>query len=452
MSKAKKEDILSVKLKLWFCSADCMSTVLNSLLTGGAMTYYFTKILGLGEGLASTVWLIFGIWNAINDPIFGYISDRTKSKLGRRIPYIRYGSVIYAVSFIIVWWKWPIGAGQGALFAQMLTSLFLFDALYTAIATSLYVLPYAMTVSNKSRGNLMLWKLCFSIVSMAVPLVVYPLIKPDVGEDTTMFKLIMTGIGVLSFVVIFFSTWFYKETVQNESETQYGIFRSIATVFKNRAFVIFEVLSFSVVFIQTVLLQGIAYYFDEFNTPMAAAYGVLGVGAVLGILLWIKKFDTWGIKTSLSIMSLTFAITGAGICFVGQFTVAALVAFFLAGGCFAGAMYLVPIMMGDIVDYDEHLTGMRREGMYAGVNSLITKPAISLANASFLMIAKWFGYDTTLKAGMQSTMGKQGVLVAWMAIPAILLLLCFAALRFYPLAGEKWNEIKNEIIEKHKDK
>lgn len=446
------EEKVPVKSKLWFCSADCLSTVLNSLLTGGAMTYYFTKILGLSEELASTVWLIFGIWNAINDPIFGYISDRTKSKLGRRIPYIRYGSIFYAIAFIAVWWKWPIGDSQTALFAQMLVSLFLFDALYTAIATSLYVLPFTMVVTNKARGNLMIWKLCFSIVSMGVPMVVYPIIKPDVGDDTLPFRLIMTGIGVLAFIVIFFSTFFYKEKVQNESEEQYGIIKSMVTVFKNKAFIVFEVLSFSLVFIQTVLLQGIAYYFDEFDTPMVMAYGFLGAGAVLGIILWLKKFDSWGIKTSLSLMSIVFSVTAAAICFVGEYKPVALVAFFLAGGCFAGSMYLVPLMMGDIVDYDEHLTGMRREGMYAGVNSLITKPAISFANASFLMIAKKIGYDITLKAGQQSAAGERGVLVAWMAVPAILLLFCFISLRFYPLAGEKWKNIKAEIALKHSDK
>ena len=447
---SKNKDVLPVKQKLWFCSADCMSTILNSLLTGGAMTYYFTKILGMEEANASLVWIIFGIWNAVNDPLFGFIADRTKSKLGRRIPYIRYGAIIYAISFIIVWWKWPIGAGQGALFAQMLISLFLFDTLYTAIASSLYVMPYAMAVSNKSRGNIMIWKLGFSLVSMAVPLVVFPLIKPDVGEDTLPFKLIMTGIGVASFIIIFLSTWHYKEVVNNESEEQYGIIKSIIMCFKNKAFIVFEILSFSLVFIQTILLQGIVYYFDEFPTPMYLAYGSLGLGAVLGIILWIKKFNTWGIKKCLSLMSIVFAVVGGVICVLGQYMPVAIVAFFFAGACFAGSMYLVPIMMGDINDYDEHLTGMRREGMYAGVNSLITKPAISLANSAFIMIAKWFGYDTTLKAGMQSAMAKQGVLVAWMAIPALLLVICFIGLRFYPLAGEKWNAIKKEIEEKHK--
>ena len=76
-----KEEKVSVSSKFWLCSADCLCGTLSGLITGGGMTYFYTKYLGLDEGLASIVWMIFAVWNALNDPLFGYISDRTKSKL-----------------------------------------------------------------------------------------------------------------------------------------------------------------------------------------------------------------------------------------------------------------------------------------------------------------------------------------------------------------------------------
>ena len=153
---AGTEERVSASSKFWLCSADCLCTTINSLLTGGGMTYFFTKFLGLSEGRASTVWMIFAIWNALNDPLFGYISDHTKSKLGRRIPYIRYGAFFYSLIFVLTWIRWPLGTSQTALFIQMLSTLFLFDTLYTAIATSLYVMPYTMAVSNKARSGIFL--------------------------------------------------------------------------------------------------------------------------------------------------------------------------------------------------------------------------------------------------------------------------------------------------------
>ena len=279
---AGTEERVSASSKFWLCSADCLCTTINSLLTGGGMTYFFTKFLGLSEGRASTVWMIFAIWNALNDPLFGYISDHTKSKLGRRIPYIRYGAFFYSLIFVLTWIRWPLGTSQTALFIQMLSTLFLFDTLYTAIATSLYVMPYTMAVSNKARSGIFLWKIFFTLIAMAVPLVVFPLIKPEVGSDPTKFQLIMTGIGVLAFVIIFASTFFYKEKVTTESDRNENIFKAVIDCFRNRSFVVFEVLSFTVVFIQTILMQGVIYYFDEFDLPMPIAYGALGLGAVLG--------------------------------------------------------------------------------------------------------------------------------------------------------------------------
>ena len=158
---AGTEERVSASSKFWLCSADCLCTTINSLLTGGGMTYFFTKFLGLSEGRASTVCMIFAIWNALNDPLFGYISDHTKSKLGRRIPYIRYGAFFYSLIFVLTWIRWPLGTSQTALFIQMLSTLFLFDTLYTAIATSLYVMPYTMAVSNKARSGIFLWKIFY---------------------------------------------------------------------------------------------------------------------------------------------------------------------------------------------------------------------------------------------------------------------------------------------------
>ena len=450
MKEETAEEKIKLSSKLWLCSADCLCSAASGLLTGGGMTYFFTKFLGLSEGLASTVWIIFAIWNALNDPLFGYISDRTKSKLGRRIPYIRYGSFFYALFFILTWVKWPLGNSQTALFIQMLATLFLFDTLYTAIATSLYVMPYTMAVSNKARGNIFILKIFFTLVSMGLPLVLFPIIKPEVGGDARPFQLIMTAVGVVTFVVIFASTFFYKEKVTTDiDENPENIFKSVVDCFKNKSFIIFEILSFTVIFIQTILMQGVIYYFDEFDLAMPIAYGTLGLGAVFGIILWSVKVKTWGVKNCTFIMCIIFAIGAGAMSIFGKYNVVAILAFFTAGMGFAGGMYLIPLMNGDVIDYDETVTGSRREGMYAGVNSLITKPAISFANSLFLIIAKAFGYDTTLASGMQSEMAKQGVLVAWMAVPAAMLIICAAAMRFYPLAGEKWNEEKRRLEAKH---
>ena len=95
-----------------------------------------------------------------------------------------------------------------------------------------------------------------------------------------------------------------------------------------------------------------------------------------------------------------------------------------------------------MIDYDEHLSGLRREGMYAGVNSFICKPAISIANALFPVMLLWFGYDSAIATADQTSLAKFGIRFSWLFLPAFLLTVCFICIRaFYPLAGEKWAEI-----------
>ena len=151
-----KEEHVPLKSRIWVSVADAACAMLLGLSVNGALTYYFTRWRGLDPNLAAIVWILFGIWNAVNDPLFGYLSDKTKSDLGRRKPYIRYCAPVYALAFVAFWINWP-APNQTWLFIQLLLTLFVFDSLYTAIATSLYVMPFEMAISNKARSSIFLW-------------------------------------------------------------------------------------------------------------------------------------------------------------------------------------------------------------------------------------------------------------------------------------------------------
>jgi glycoside/pentoside/hexuronide:cation symporter, GPH family len=445
------EERVPLKSKLWLAGADSLCATLSGIVTGGGLTYFFTRWMGLETNKAAVVWLLFGVWNAVNDPLFGYISDKTKSKLGRRKPYIRYGAPIYALVFIVCWVKFPFAGNQWAMFAQMLIMLFLFDTLYTAIATALYVMPFEIAVSNKARGSILLWKIVLSVFSLAIPLVLLPVIQPEPGESPLKFQFIMSAIGVLAGVIIFTSTFFYKEKGYIKEQKQPPFLRAIATCFKNKSFVIFEVLSFSVIYIQTSLMQGVLYYFAEFSVSMAVCYSALVAGVVSGIVLWLKKHTSWGIKKCSLILCMTFSISCLLMSFFGGHAIVAGICFFITGFGFSGGMFLVPLMNGDVIDYDESVTGLRREGMYAGINSLVTKPAISFANAAFIVIIKAFGYVQQAASGTQSEGAKSGILIAWMLIPALLLFFSYVSIIFYPLHGDKWQNTKLHLKQKHEE-
>ncbi|MHB8105895.1 MAG: MFS transporter [Candidatus Cryosericum sp.] len=456
--EALHEETVPVHSRIWVSAADGATAILCSIAEGAALTYYFTRIMGLAPHLASIVWLIFGVWNALNDPLFGYISDRTRSKLGRRIPYIRYGAPLYAAAFAIFWIVVPGFKGnQTALFIQMLVGMFLFDALYTAIATAVYIMPYEMAVSNKARSSIFIWKIGFSLVSTAFPIAI-GLIQPGPGQDATPYRVIMVGLGILVAVIIYASTFFYKENHFQQEEEQFSFWKSLGSCFRNRSFVVFESISFTVIYVQNQLMQGIYYYYDEVSLGVAKGMGIaltlgsLFVGAILGLLLFLNRRDVWGVKRCVRVFASMFAVGCiVGLLFAHQL-IPMMVAFLLIGVGFAGGMYLIPLMNGDVIDADEHTTGLRREGMYAGVNSFVTKPAMSLAQAVFLGFLSRAGYDQSLAKGMQSASAEAGIVRAWFLVPATLLLACAVILRWYPLDGPSWEKVKARLTVIHQEK
>lgn len=443
------EERIPWKSRIWISLADSSVAMLQTIVGGGALTYYFTRVRGLDPNLAGLVWLLFGIWNAVNDPLFGFISDRTKSKLGRRRPYIRYGAPILTLGFIFLWLDLP--ASQSVMFTQMLIGLFVYDILYTAIATSIYIMPYEMAVSNKARSSIFIWKIIFMIFPNVLPFVIAA-IQPGPGDDPTGYRILLMGMAVVLGLIVFLSTFFYEEKVFTQQEEQFPFLKSLKESFLNFAFVIFLVVSFTVIYIQTSLMQGVAYYFDEIMMTPLPLYLGLAAGIVFGIWFWIRKRDPWGVKTCVRVWLAAFALGCLTMLLGGKLLIPAVIGFFLIGVGFAGGMYLIPIMNGDVIDYDEQRTGLRREGMYAGINSLVTKPAISLAQAAFLWILQANGYDPLLPKGLQSSQAENGILLAWMLIPAILLTISWLTMRWYPLAGKQWEQIKQRLSVIHEEK
>jgi GPH family glycoside/pentoside/hexuronide:cation symporter len=471
------EKAVPVHSAVWLSFADCMCSLMCSAAEGGVLTYFFVYHLGLEWRLASIVWLIFGIWNAINDPIYGFIADRTKSKLGRRIPWIRFGGPIYAALFILMWVKFPAMMGnQGFLFAQMLVCLFFFDILYTAVASALYVMPYEMAVTNKARSPIFIWKIVFSLVSTGLPMVFSGKLSDLLSDPTNnpngyqTFLWIMIGVGIVGGLVIFFSTFFYHENGYIKDEAQPKFWAGLKACLKNKAFLLFEVVSITVIFAQSNLMLGLTaawtMWGDEagwlgVNLSQYICLGTMVVGAVLALLLFVKVRDKWGAKNCAIIMCVAMGLGCFLGAFLGRYFPAMVIAFFLIGVGFAGGMYIVPVLNGDVIDKDELDNGFRREGTYAGVNSLITKPFMSIAQVTYMAILEGIYGLTHTEDGQgqpiydwagQLPETKNGFFIAWFLISGILLVLSAVAMYFFPLHGKQWNEEKAALAKKHAEK
>lgn len=474
---ARREERVKTSSAAWLGAANAFTGLLVAFAEGSAVTYFYHNVLGLESKYNSIAWILFGIWNAVNDPIYGFIADRTHSKLGRRRPWIRYGAPIMALLYALMWIRYPGMQGvQWFLFLMEILSLFLFDIVYTAIASAIYVMPYEMAVTNKARNKIFLWSIGFSIISYGVPMVANTYLDTLMEKNATLFPWIMAAIGILCGLIVFVSTFFYKENGYVGEEEQPKFWEGLKMCLKNKPFLLFEVISWTVIFAQAALMNGLTYAQGMWCTDDAPAgygwiggasiyvlYGAIAVGLIGGLLFFVLMREKLGTRTNTLIMCGAMGMGCLLSSFLGQYFFVLVFSFFTIGVGLAGGLYLVPMVNGDVMDYDEMKNGNRREGVYAGINSLITKPASAIANAIFPAMMDAFGFNANLKTtastGEQTTdwvsqpmSAKTGLFVSWLLITGVLLALSFLAFWFYPLHGKEWNEKKAKLAQEHQEK
>jgi len=449
-------EFLPTKSKVAYGSANTASNILSGI-GFAAITFYYNVKLGLSAELIGIAWLIFAVWNAINDPLFGYIEDRTKSRWGRRIPYLRFGAPVYCIFFILIWYPLVDITNEMALFLYLLFILFAFDTIFTIVGLITYSLPAEMAISSKERASLLVYSTLIGaigyIVTYVLPVLLLTGEEGSTGIDPS-FIIVMIFIGIICSLVLFISSYFIKDYKFVQLEEPLGVIEAFKETFKNKPFLIFETTVFAMLVAQTILLTAIFYYI-AFVLKLS---GFLSIIPILLVILMIfafvyvfsKLIQKYGVK---KVYILGLILTGLG--FISLFILGwslntAIISLILIGIGLSAVVITVQIIFADTVDYDEVRTGKRRETTYSGIEALLTKPAISLGNWLFLITISYFGFQETART--QSDSALLGIMLGLSIIPAIFVLLSAIVMKFYPLDGPEWLEQKLKLNRIHEEK
>ncbi|MBY8979980.1 MAG: MFS transporter [Candidatus Lokiarchaeota archaeon] len=430
---------------------------LPSQIVFSAITFFYNTMLGLSTELTGIAWLIFSIWNAINDPLFGFIEERTKSeKYGRRIPYIRFGAPLYGIAFIFCWIPLVDVSSQLALFFNLTIVLFIFDTLFTMLGLINFTLPAEMAITAKERANLLVYGSAISSISYVLAFII-PLLLLTGNESPNAaleFLVAMIVVGIISAIILFVSSFYLKENKYTQMEETLPVIMGIKETFKNTPFLIYEVSNFSFTFAQTILTTAIFYYVNYvlLLTGFLATLPLLLVFVMIFAFFAVfnKLVAKFGVKKTYVLALFWSGISFLLTFFVGWTIYFAIIGFILIGIGFSGFMLTNQVVIADIVDYDETMTGKRRETTYSGINALLTKPAISIANWLFLLIINDFGFDA--QQSTQNISAQMGIMIGFALIPAIFLIFSAIVMLFYPLDGPQWLAQKTELIKIHKKK
>jgi len=432
---------------------------------------FLTDVVGLEPRLASFAALIGILWDAVNDPIVGMISDRVRSRWGRRRPFLLYFSIPFGLGFIALWWAPPFH-NQYLLAATVCLTFMLSDTLQTLVSIPFYALTPEITLDYDERTSLTGYRMFFNLLAslataVAAPAIVDAALAGGATQQQGYFivSALFGGLATIPFLLIF-ALIRERENVVNTSEPEVPFLETVRTAWKNIPFrfatglYMFNWITFDLVALALPFF--LAYWIARGNLlqkalglPLASAvFACLLVTSVVVLPFWVWLAHKLGKQRAYMIGMTFWAIVQLVIFAVqpGQVTFILILAV-MAGISVSTAHVLPDAIFPDVIEWDELRTGHRREGIYYGVKNFVRKLTGALAIFIALQTLGWFGYQTPPAGATQFTQPDSALQAIRFLIGPLGALLIFSAVTmawFYPLTRERHNRVRSMLERKKK--
>jgi len=401
------------------------------------------------------------LWDAISDPIMGNISDNTRSRFGRRIPYILVGGILVGITFALLFMV-PRDWSKGAIFAYFLVTSLIFYAAVTIYGVPHGALGLEMTNDYHERTRIFVYaSFIGNVGAIASPWLYYFANRSIFKDSTEGMKWVCICMGLILIISAIICVLTCKETKieQVKKQKRMKFWGSFKATYKNRTFMML-VIVFVLVITGFQFVMGFSNFimmYYVYSGDKAAASGMLGlmgtiwaVTGIIGILpmTWISS--RLG-KTNSVIFSFAVIIVGQLlkiVCYNQTYHWLAIIPTILLSWGMVMCFTLVNAMNADICDEDELKTGKRREGMYYAIYGWWWKVAVSIACVISGYLLKVTGYNADFAQQTDST-------TFWLrfceiGLPAALCVVAIVILTRYPLTENRAYEVKALLEERRK--
>jgi GPH family glycoside/pentoside/hexuronide:cation symporter len=442
-----------------------VGTVSSPLLyhaISGYLIFFYTDVVRLEVGLISLAYgIAYGVWNAVNDPLVGQLSDRTRTRWGRRIPYILFGSPIVALLFFLVWSP-PVG-GRAleqphnlGIFLYLFATIGVFDLFFSMVNTCYAALFPEMYSAQEERATVSIYRQVCAVVGLLLALGGMPLlVKALSGAHGVFTGWSLTGalIGVLAWAGFWISLLGSRERPEFKREASLGIAAAFRATLRHKAFLAIApaILAINIIW---GWLSTMAAFFNKYvlgspesqtGTLFLAMFGA----SILCYPLWRRVMLRKGAKWSLVASVSMYAVLSLSSLVVGGFA-QALAMFAALGAANAGVTLVREIVLSDVIDEDELITGLRREGMYFGVINFVERLSLVFVSGGTALV---------LKAGAfvpgAFPQSPRTIAALRLGIPALIMValaLFLAGMRWYPLDRKRVEEMAALLEDLHRGK
>ncbi|WP_414565859.1 MULTISPECIES: MFS transporter [unclassified Anabaena] len=386
---------LNLKTKLAYGAGD-----LGPAITGNISIFFllvfFTNVAGIPAGLAGSVLMIGKIWDAINDPIIGVLSDRTKSRRwGRRLPWMLYGAIPFGIIFFLQWIVPQFSADPSTnvwpLFWYYVVVGLMSQVFYTVVSLPYTAMTPELTQDYDERTTLNSFRFAFSIGGSILSLILAQVVFSTIADRQQQYLVLAAICAVISVVALYCCIFGVRDRVlafeakrsQAEATPSIPFFEQLKIVFTNRPFLfVIGIYLFSWLGVQvtaSIIPYFVVNYMRLQDSDVPSVMIAVQGTALLMLFVWGALSKKIG-KRPVYFMGMSLWIIAAGGLFFlqpGQIGLMYLMA--VMAGFGVSTAYLVPwSLIPDVIELDELQTGQRREGIFYGFMVLLQKLGLAL--------------------------------------------------------------------------
>ena len=392
----------------------------------------------------AAVMSVFALYNAVDNPVIGYLSDRTRSRWGRRLPYLRFATLPCMIALALLF-NAPFDGVESptALLVYFAVLWVLWETTGTMIGSAYLSLLPEMFRTFPERTDVAVKMNVVQVVGLLIGLALPPLLAAQIGwGPMALLFAVVACVAVYSNLGQMFESPLPRQSAL-------PLFHALRHTFANRSFLT-VVTAQTMRFVATgTLATGMGFFVKYslgLNGGLSTTLLLAAAFVTAGLCLWpwrVIVANRYGTRTTLL---LAFALCGLAVLplLVIQTFAAALATTVLFGVGLAGLILMGDVILADVIDEDELRTGERREGSYYGLAGLITTLSSAIVAAVFGWVAHRYGYDPKLAAQPESV--AQGFRFFMTVPPLIGSALAFVLLLFYPLHGSKLREVREALM------
>jgi len=440
---------LSTRRKLLFSTGD-LSTSIPLAIIMFFQLFFLTDVAGLRPDLAGWAVGAGRVWDAINDPLFGLVSDRIRSRWGRRRVFLLTAAVPLGAAFMLMWFVPPLG--QVGLAVYYALAFILFDTAFTMVHVGYNALTPEMTPDYDERSSLNGYRMAFSIAGTLGTIILATVLGWYLPDPRLRFAILGVGLGLVSIVpplVVFRIT---HERPPDEQPAPLPVREAVRATLTNRPFWLvmgLYLLSWTTASILAAVLVYFASYY--LRVPEQANYFVLVAegAAILFIPLWVWVARRLDKRRAFILGTLSWIVVLLGIAAVSPGQLGLAYALAALSGSGIATAYVIPwAMVPDIIEYDELRTGQRREGSYYAFASFFQKLATGAAIWAMGQALAFTGYITPAPGAalpVQPAEAVAAIRIFTGPVPTVLLLLAVAFAWRYPITRETHRGLREQL-------